>query len=794
MLLMASAVLQAAEYVPEKNRFDLVKPVKMGELLLRPTFNACGFYFGTAKKSDIKVEFKKSADSVWQAALTPEFFYEKDAKGRVMSEYRGSVVKLAEDTAYDLRIMDGEKLLAQGKFHTWSSNVPVGKTVYLTAEDFLKPYVISAQGTPDSWIRYTAKPGTVFKGLNYKPMIEVKKAKYILIDGLTLSGGNSKNVITIENSKAVRVQNCEIFNWGLVGKPRYDQFGRYFLPNMNRKAYGINWNGAIAIFPGSTETVVERCFIHSPRSHANSWFYSHPAGPQAIMLHKPDHSTVIRYNDFVGSNDHRFNDAVESVGNFHSDGGINRDADVYGNYMIYCNDDNIELDGGQQNVRCFWNHFEGALCGVSIQGCMVSPVYVFENIFAGMCEQFGIAGQTIKTTGDRNGDNATAYIFNNTLVRDGSGMDMRARLNSHLRNNIFTALDKRNRINISKRRPSPGSTYAANSVSSVKQIERDGIERYITKYTNYEHGNYLPTNPQPAVAIPNFLPDGGIRGAFQLENTLVLPYRPIPFTLDRTRIGEVSVKNNSAAPESVQITASVGGKNFKSAYAIRKNPGFDWFEVTPANGIMKSGDKIVFTVKFNPRKMNNSFNYRGAFLVRLANGFSRPVTVEVKTDYVQPFKLDKKGDTAIYINAFKPSSVTTLGTEEKAELEIVGNPMALNGKNVISTTEKVYEYKVNITKKGRYYFMLHGTAAENKHPLMVSVDNDDFERSKQQLWNDRMTWSMLTPGRDFGNMLRHYDLEPGIHTVRLYGMTKEYPVEFDGLVVTDNPGSFEPRP
>ena len=90
--------------------------------------------------------------------------------------------------------------------------------------------------------------------------------------------------------------------------------------------------------------------------------------------------------------------------------------------------------------------------------------------------------------------------------------------------------------------------------------------------------------------------------------------------------------------------------------------------------------------------------------------------------------------------------------------------------------------------------MLHGTAAENKHSLMVSVDNDKFERSKQQLWNDRMTWSMLTPGRDFGNMLRHYDLEPGIHTVKLYSFSKDYPVEFDGLVVTDTPGSFEPRP
>ena len=88
LLMMTPMAVKAAGYTPEPNRYDLVKPVKMGKLLLRPTFNACGFYFGTAQKTDIKVEFKKSSEENWQAALTPEFFYEKDKKNRVISEYR----------------------------------------------------------------------------------------------------------------------------------------------------------------------------------------------------------------------------------------------------------------------------------------------------------------------------------------------------------------------------------------------------------------------------------------------------------------------------------------------------------------------------------------------------------------------------------------------------------------------------------------------------------------------------------------------------------------------------------
>ena len=773
-----------------KNRLKLINPMKQGELLLRPTFNACSVYFGSPKLKNIAVEFKKAGSNKWQKAFEPTYFFET-SEGRYMVEYRGSIVKLEENTKYDVRILNGNKILKTGTFKTWASDVPIAKTIELKQSDFAKmPYVISEKGTPEGWIRYTAAKGTILKSNRSIPMITVKNAQYILIDDIVFSGGPSKNILTIEDSQAVRVRNCEMSNWGIVGTPRYDQFGRFFTKQMDRKQYGINWNGAIAIHSGSSEIVVERCYIHSPRNRANSWFYSHPAGPQAIMLHKPDHSTVIRYNDFIGSDSHRFNDAVESVGNFETNGGINRDADVYGNFMIYCNDDNIELDGGHQNVRCFWNHFEGALCGVSIQGLMVSPVYVFENLFAGMCEQFGNTGQTIKTTGVLTGDNATAYIFNNTLVRNGSGINIHERINNIMYNNIFS--HDRERIIVKENDPSPGSVFKANSVGSERQTKINGVDKIDTKFTDFDGGNYLPVNHGKAVAIPNFLPNGGIRGAFQANNTIALPYRPIPFTLDRTRIGEVKVANKTSSPAEVKITATVGGKDFKSEYTVRKNPEFNWFEVTPAKGIMKSGDKITFTVKFLPGKMNNSHNYRGAFIVRLPNGFSRPVTVDASTDYVEPFKRDVKGDVAIYIDAFKPAKVYDIKKGKAKSLKIVENPMGINGKFVVPIPKNIYEYQVNVPKDGRYYFMLHGKL-DGSMLIRAAVNNDKFEVSKQQFKKDYTSWTMITPGRSFGNMCRHYDLKKGINTIKISGAA-EGRLLFDGIVLTTNPQHFEPRP
>jgi hypothetical protein len=223
-----------------------------------------------------------------------------------------------------VRVVADGSVRAQTSFRTWASEVPVARTVWLDA-DTTFPVKVSDRGKPDGWVRYAAKPGVVLDNRTEKELcFQVDGASYVLFDNLTIRGSGARYVMTIEKSSCVRVRGCDIARWGRVGTPRFDMLGRRHEVGKPARGYGINMDGAIKIGRGSQAVVVERCFIHDPRGRANSWFYSHPAGPEAVVLQSPDHSTVIRWNDFVGSDAHRWNDAVEGRGNFSHDGGFNR--------------------------------------------------------------------------------------------------------------------------------------------------------------------------------------------------------------------------------------------------------------------------------------------------------------------------------------------------------------------------------------------------------------------------------------------------------------------------------------
>ena len=166
--VLAAAVVTAAPTIKsaqnyEKNRLELIKPMKKGQLLLRPTFNSCSFYYGCGKLENPVLEFRKKGGA-WRRAFAPVHYFEDKytTTGLVMDEYRGSIVKLEENTAYEVRFKDGDKKLVSGSFTTWSSVVPVKRTVYL--DPAKAPYTITEQGSPKGWIRYTAKKGTVIKG------------------------------------------------------------------------------------------------------------------------------------------------------------------------------------------------------------------------------------------------------------------------------------------------------------------------------------------------------------------------------------------------------------------------------------------------------------------------------------------------------------------------------------------------------------------------------------------------------------------------------------------------------
>ena len=701
-----------------EERVAIIKPVAEGVLRTRPTFNACGVCFGAKEAVDgLELQYRllRPAPGFWaklfgakeEAWTTCREFPHYDESG----DYRGSIMRLEEDTAYECRVAAGGRALACGTFRTWSSTVPIARTIVLD-ETTKFPVKVSEKGTASGWIRYTTKPGTVLDNRTAKDLtFELDGAEYVVFDDMTIRGSGARHVFALVNSREIRIRNCDISRWGRVGTPRFDMFGRLHETDRPAEGYGINFDGAIDIAKGCSCITVERCFVHDPRGRANSWFYSHPAGPEAVMMERPDHSTVIRWNDFIGSDVHRWNDAVESGGNFHEDGGFNRDADVYGNFMIYCNDDCIELDGGQQNVRCFDNRFEAALCGVSIQGCMVSPVYLDNNGFYSMCEEFGGAGQTIKTGGGAHGEEAYAFITRNLLWGSGCGIIWMELLRSQQRDNVFCGGQKICSPERSKLSASAGDRF------SVEMAEAD-----------------LPTD---------------------------LPVRPLGFTLDRARFSGIKVAKGVAAPKALTVKAK-GGKE-ATRFRIAKCEVFDWFDVQPAEGTIPANGELTFTVTFRPERMNDRHDYRGAFIVRTPEGLSRPVSLYAETDFVPPYRAEKPGDFALYADGLKEGTFETFSRK----------------------TDRTFAF--DVPKDGRYYFMVH---SKDFGKLSVAVDGDKPDVSKQQN-KSYPTWTMLTPGHAFGNMCRHYDLKAGRHTVTIRSTAGS--LQYDGLVLTDNPLSFEPR-
>ena len=293
---------------------------------------------------------------------------------------------------------------------------------------------------------------------------------------------------------------------------------------------------------------VERCYFHEPRGRANSWYYSHPAGPEGVMMAHAAGSTVIRWNDFIGSDDHRWNDAVEGRGNFSHDGGFNRTGDVYGNFMTYCNDDCVEMDGGQRNVRNFDNRYEGALCGVSVQGCMVGPSYVYRNLFSGMCGEFGEAGQTLKVGGGQHGPDAEVFSEKNVFWGKGTGVMMLTNLTLVSSGNVFCGKQKIGQIRYLKWPTTNSSTEG----DVTKEIEERDLDA-------------------------------------------AYPIRPMSLMLDGARFSGFKVKGGACEPSA--LTVRVRSKGRASRFRIVKNDEFGWLRVSPAEGEVPADGEV--TLEYN---------------------------------------------------------------------------------------------------------------------------------------------------------------------------------------------------
>lgn len=737
-----------------------------------PLFNACSFYFKNPSRETLAVLYHKKGGP-WLRAYAPVYVKED-------SMYRGSIVNLDEDTQYELRITTSSgDVLAQQEFRTWSSHVPIDKTITLDEKTFMGRFTVQESGSADGWIKITAKKGFVLRNDRTEPLIELSKARYIILEGLILRGG-LKQAISITRCENVRVINCDIAGWGRIGTQRFDLDGKYY----TETGRAINWDSAILVSK-SFGTVVERCYIHDPVSKANSWYYSHPAGPQAVGIDKPQ-STVLRYNDFIGSDEHRWNDAVEGTGNFHIDGGFNQDGDIYGNMMCFANDDAIEIDGGQTNVRVFLNKFEGCLCGVSIQGCMSGPSYVFRNLLVNMGDERGLAGQTIKTSSHANGPSAVSFIFNNTCYGESRDLNLPHNLRIVAQNNIFAGKSA-----IAGRQRSPQSECDYNLLSTGRPgDEAHGIldkPAFVDADTGLFALRRTSNGVGDGIEIDNFTPGANVRpdmGAIPFGSDLVLPVRPIPVTLDRYQLmfSISDVKSGQAKT----VSATVGGEGFSSRFRIAKNDAFDWFDVVPKAGILESDNVIKFTVTLHPEEMTEKSLYRGAFLIRLESGYSRPVMVYASTDMVPEIKPTKKDDWVSYIEAEAPDS-------DKAYC-IVTDPEASEGKCLLlrgSSKTNPVEYRFQIPEKSKYFVLLRVKSDEpvgSHDSVYFGIDNGPFDRAQLRSATS-WVWSMAAHNSDMSLIcLESFELAAGEHILKLAPRDS---VHVDLLAITNNPELFE---
>ncbi len=617
-----------AEAVFRDLKLEEKTPPVTAELEIVPGYEVCSIYLNSPAASSEEqfrgaVFFREKGKTQWLPALDLVFVPTEKAA-------RGSIVKLREGTEYEgkLEISDaGTTKIRHFRFRTKSPSVPIAKTVVLNRNNFNGHLLIQEEGAPDGYIRYTAEPGFVLRGLpGKKEVILLDNAKYVILDGLTIRGNQNEHGIHIEGGEHLQILNCDIAGYARIGIRRPELDGKYF----NEKNRAYNYHSGIRIRRAS-DLLVERNFIHDPAAATNPWFYSHPAGPNAVYVEQAA-SLALRYNDFVGCDRSRWNDAVEGGGNGLEKGGFFRDAEIKGNFFALCNDDGIELDGGQMNCRMFGNRVEETFCGVSTAPCLKGPSYIFENLFAHPGDVFGQSNVALKNNfGNRKCGVGRIFFFNNTITGNSGGVSSfnasgKEGIKAVFINNLF-ALPARSAFH---ERIFEDPLYLSGNLFSGRSAWKEEFGRMAktgtpSRWTTIRfsapgEGDFSLDAESPgkgsAERIPNFLEtDRADPGAPCVRE---LPLRPLGFRTEKSFL----TFDEQKVADTVTLRA---GPEFQGRFRIVKSEGAGYLSVAPSEGTIEPGKSVSLLVRIDPSKMTEARIHKAVFLVRAENGLSRPV-------------------------------------------------------------------------------------------------------------------------------------------------------------------------
>ena len=433
------------------------------------TINNIGYYFNCEEAKDAKIYYKAVDEEEWKKAYEPVY-------SSVDGQYRGSIVDLKENTAYEVALVVTDDINYKSSIlsvTTWEDEVTVARTIRLSdycKEEVLGVLKVSAiNGTEDGYINVicdiplnsniskraailTIVDGNVKVSCynnsgDIKNTLVVEKSSYTQVSKANVKGGIDGGVVVWSNSSNIRISDCEISEFG----PYAATTNEYNVP-YDADGNKIQFKAGVRLV-GVGKVVVENCYIHSPNTASNYWDedtteITHPAGIDGFYIQQSKGQLVIRNNTVVGKEDFRFNDIITGWKNEAVEGGFAMDCDIYGNYFAYGNDDGIEIDGGQKNIRVYENRIEHTFSGISCAPNLAGPSYIFRNEIVNLSDQAGRSSYAIKNVYSNLDQTiyGTTFVFNNTFYGNFSGFEIfrEASRSSRLvsRNNIIVVTGK----------------------------------------------------------------------------------------------------------------------------------------------------------------------------------------------------------------------------------------------------------------------------------------------------------------------------------------------------------------
>lgn len=499
---------------------------------LNATYENVSYYFYGKKCDEVFVFYKEKGRDYWKLADTP--VYSKNDK-----VYKGSICYLDEGKEYDVKIefYNDHSLVARqkDKVTTKNSNVKIAKTIKLSdcieKDSVYGVYLKGIKGSKNGYIRIIGDIDIVSEGDGERYIFEnevsadkvrtqsvnnldyallMHSCEYVILEGFNVKGGKEAAVTIYGESNNIILRDFDISKYG----PDVSYYGENGVPydeegNIVIRKYGLKLINCYDI-------LFEKSKIHSPKADASNWnskydSSTHPQGNSGIDLMRINGGIVIRNNEIMGSKDAYLMDCIEGWMNESVEGGIYADGDIYGNIFKYANDDAIELDGGQENIRVYDNYFSDCLCGVSVSPNYKGPSYIFRNTFTSMMDSEGKTSQCIKTVW--NGevkDGGYTFIYHNTFCTKGAVLALFREYSfaSHIvtANNIMyvygTDFCINNYVNSKLHSYNHDLVYNSNShkftMRNEGMYELEGIFKN-PQFTNAKKGDFTLKSTSPAI-------------------------------------------------------------------------------------------------------------------------------------------------------------------------------------------------------------------------------------------------------------------------------------------------------